>query len=84
MVPCYGDPNLGTLIGGAPLATLFSKNELLYAASFPAASLWHIELDDHNGRRFLSCSTSPEDDTSVTVPALTGWGDARFDRVRSL
>ena len=67
VVPCYGDPNLGTLIGGAPLATLFSKNELLYAASFPAASLWHIELDDHNGRRFLSCSTSPEDDTSVTV-----------------
>lgn len=67
VVPCYGDPNLGTLIGGAPLATLYSGKELMYAASFPAASLWHIEAEDHNGRRFLSCSTSPEDDTSMTV-----------------
>ncbi len=72
VVPCYGDPNLGTLIGGSPLATLFSKHELLYAASFPAVALWHIEVDDHNGRRFLSCSTSPEDETSLAVRHSSG------------
>ncbi|WP_294506243.1 hypothetical protein [uncultured Victivallis sp.] len=72
VVPRYGDPNLGTLIGGAPLATLFGKKELFYAASFPAASLWHVEVDDHNGRRFVSCSTSPEDHTAMTVRSSTG------------
>lgn len=72
VVPRYGDPNLGTLIGGAPLATLFSDGELLYAASFPVSSLWHIEVDDHNGRRFVSCSTSPEDDSVLTVRSSEG------------
>ncbi len=72
VVPCYGDPNLGSLIGGAPLATLFSGGELLYAAGFPVASLWHVELSDHNGRRFVSCSTSPEDETSLAVRCSTG------------
>ena len=72
VVPRYGVPNLGTLIGGAPLATLFGKRELLHAASFPAASLWHIEVDDHNGRRFVSCSTSPEDHTAMAVRSSTG------------
>lgn len=72
VVPRYGDPNLGTLIGGAPLATLCAGDELLYAASFPVSSLWHIEADDHNGRRFVSCSTSPEDDATLTVRGPKG------------
>jgi len=72
VVPCYGDPNLGTLIGGSPLATLQSTTDLVYAASFPADSLWHIEVDDHNGRRFRSCSTSPRDHYQMAVRHSNG------------
>ncbi len=72
VVPCYGDPHLGTLIGGAPVSTLYAGNELLYAASFPVAGLWHIEVQDHNGRTLVSCATCPEDECATTVRHSSG------------
>lgn len=72
VVKNYGDPHLGSLIGGAPLTTLFSGNELLAVASFPVASLWHIEVDDHNGRRRISCATGPEDEIALSIRTPQG------------
>jgi len=72
VVPCYGDPHLGTLIGGSPVTTLMSGNALMYAASFPVAGLWHIAVDDHNGRLIRSCSTSPKDEVALTVRTAAG------------
>ncbi len=72
VVKNFGDPNLGTLIGGAPVTTLFAGNSLMYAASFPLASLWHIEVKDHNGRTFQSAAASFNDETSFCVRHSAG------------
>lgn len=72
VVKKFGDPYLGTLIGGAPVTTLFAGNNLMYAASFPLAGLWHIEVNDHNGRTFQSAATSFNDETSLCVRHSTG------------
>lgn len=81
VVPCYGDPHLGTLIGGSPVTTLQSGSELMYAAAFPIPALWHMEVLDHNGRLLQSCATAPDDEISMTVRHSAGnmLNDQSFD-----
>ena len=68
----YGDPNLGCIHGGAPLATLFVGDRLMYATSNDPAGLWHVELQDFNGQTFRSASTSFQDETAMTVKSSDG------------
>ncbi|MDR1279946.1 MAG: hypothetical protein LBK99_03895 [Opitutaceae bacterium] len=68
----YGDPNLGCIHGGAPLATLMSGNQLLYATSNDPAGLWHMELVDVNGNTHRSIATSFEDETSLSIATADG------------
>lgn len=68
----FGDPNLGCIHGGAPLATLMSGNQLLYATSNDPAGLWHVELQDVNGNTHRSIATSFEDETSLSVTTANG------------
>ncbi len=72
VVKFYGDPNLGCLLGGSPLATLFVGNELLYATSNDPAGLWHVEVGDVNGKVFRSCATSFRDATTMAVHNAEG------------
>ncbi len=63
----FGDPNLGCIHGGAPLATLQVGTELMYATSNDPEGLWHIALTDVNGRQARTCATSFEDQPTLTV-----------------
>lgn len=67
VVKNFGDPHLGTLIGGAPLSTIFAGNELMYSAAFPLEGLWNIRVVDHNGRIVDSAATSYDDNYQLTV-----------------
>jgi hypothetical protein len=68
----FGDPNLGCLHGGSPLASLFVGNRLLYATANDPSGLWHVELTDYNGGVTRSCATSFQDETSMTVKTADG------------
>ena len=72
VVKRYGDPHLGTLVGGALFSTIFSGNALMHAASFPVESLWHIEAFSHNGSKTESCSTSFDDEFFMSVRTPDG------------
>lgn len=61
LVKHFGDPHLGTLHGGSPVANLMVGDRLMYATSNCHAGLWHIELSDVNGKVHRSSGTSFED-----------------------
>ena len=63
---------MGCIHGGAPLATLFVGDRLMYATSNDPAGLWHVELQDFNGQIFRSASTSFQDETAMTVKSSDG------------
>lgn len=68
----FGDPNLGCMHGGSPLATLFSGNRMLYATSNDPEGLWHVVLDDVNGVRMRSCGSSFADETAMSYRNAEG------------
>ena len=54
----FGDPHLGTLHGGCPVANLMVGDRLMYATSNCHAGLWHIEVTDVNEKVHRSSGTS--------------------------
>jgi hypothetical protein len=62
LVKHFGDPHLGTLHGGCPVATLMVGDQLMYATSNTHAGLWHIELTDVNGKVHRSSGTGFDDE----------------------
>jgi hypothetical protein len=75
MVKSFGDPHLGCLHGGSPLANLMVGNRLMYATSNCHDGLWHIEVADVNGKIHRSSGTSFED--NVFFAATDGEGTIR-------
>ena len=61
IVKSFGDPHLGTLNGGCPISTLMIGDRLMYATGNRSEGLWHIAVEDVNGKTHRSCATSFQD-----------------------
>lgn len=72
MAKHYGDPYLGCIHGGAPLATLMAGDKLMYATSNDPEGLWHVALADVDGNVLRSSGSSFADETAMSVRLSDG------------